>query len=79
MRFQHLPPWAKAVQMSPVGPHGFGGQPPWPTAVRLKPSCAMAASQIAVAHGGMTRLAAVAHGGKFPHLYIRQKNSLEMS
>jgi hypothetical protein len=57
--------------MSPVGPHGFGGQPPWPTTVRVKPPCATATSQIVVAHGGMTLPAAVAHGGKFPHLYIR--------
>jgi hypothetical protein len=36
------------------------------------------ASQIVVAHGGMTRPAAVAHGGKFPRLY-KAKNSPEMS
>jgi hypothetical protein len=59
--------------MSPVDPHEFGGQPPWPMAVRVKLSCATAASQIAVVHDSMTRPAVVAHGGKLPHLYIRRK------
>jgi hypothetical protein len=37
----------------------------------------MAASQIAVAHGGMAHPAAVAHGGKSPLLYIRRKKERE--
>jgi hypothetical protein len=59
--------------MSLVGPYGFGGQPSWATAASDKPSCATAASQTAVAHGGMARPAVVAYGGKFPLLYISQK------
>jgi hypothetical protein len=69
-RFQDVPPWATTVRKSPVGPHERGGQLSWPTTVSDKSSCATATSQTAVAHGGMTRPAAVAYGGKFPTLCI---------
>jgi hypothetical protein len=72
-RFQDLPPWPTAIQMSPVGPHGRGGQPLRATAVTVKPSCATVASQTAVAHGGTAHPAVVAYSGKFPPLYIGRK------
>jgi hypothetical protein len=72
-RFQDLPPWPTAIQMSPVGPHGRGGQPLRATAVTVKPSCATVASQTAVAHGGTAHPAVVAYNGKFPPLYIGRK------
>jgi hypothetical protein len=56
--------WSSRLFTPPLGDIKVlsGGQPPWATTANDKPQCATAASQIAVAHGG-----------KFPLLYISRK------